>query len=113
MRAARGDEEPKPPAPVGELPAYLAACAQVAVNRADWDKAIDYTDLVVEGGVRSAEVLMLRCEALRGKMYVEDDLDPSEQLERLATGVLANQQDTLEILGKIDEINGLLIDLVS
>ena len=35
------------------------------------------------------------------------------KLERLATGVLANQQDTLEILGKIDEINGLLIDLVS
>lgn len=35
------------------------------------------------------------------------------KLERLATGVLSNQQEALEILGRIDEINGLLIDLVS
>lgn len=35
-----------------------------------------------------------------------------QKLERLATGVLSNQQNTLDILGKIDEINGLLIDLI-
>ena len=36
-----------------------------------------------------------------------------QKLERLASGVLQNQRDTLEILGKIDEINGLLVDLIS
>lgn len=36
-----------------------------------------------------------------------------KKLEQLASGVLSNQRDTLEILGKIDEINGLLVDLIS
>ena len=35
-----------------------------------------------------------------------------KKLDSLASGVLMNQHDTLDILGKIDEINGLLIDLV-
>jgi len=35
-----------------------------------------------------------------------------QKLERLASGVLMNQHDTFEILAKIDEINGLLIDLI-
>ncbi len=35
-----------------------------------------------------------------------------QKLERLASGVLMNQHDTLDILAKIDEINGLLVDLI-
>ena len=35
-----------------------------------------------------------------------------EQLERLGAGVLQSQQDQLEILRRVDEIYGLLIDLV-
>lgn len=35
------------------------------------------------------------------------------KLERLASGVLLNQHDTLEVLARIDEINGLLVDLIS
>lgn len=35
------------------------------------------------------------------------------KLDRLASGVLMNQHDALDILGKIDEINGLLVDLIS
>jgi hypothetical protein len=34
------------------------------------------------------------------------------KLERLASGVLMNQHETFEVLAKIDEINGLLIDLI-
>jgi len=34
------------------------------------------------------------------------------KLERLASGVMLNQHDTFDILAKIDEINGLLIDLI-
>jgi len=34
------------------------------------------------------------------------------KLERLASGVLMNQHGTFEVLAKIDEINGLLIDLI-
>ena len=35
-----------------------------------------------------------------------------QKLERLASGVLMNQHDTLDILARIDEINGLLINLI-
>ena len=35
-----------------------------------------------------------------------------DKLEKLAASVLINQRDTLDVLGRIDEINGLLVDLV-
>ncbi len=35
-----------------------------------------------------------------------------EKLERLAAGVLQNQSDKLFILAKIEEINGLIVDLL-
>ena len=34
------------------------------------------------------------------------------KLERLAAGVLTEQKEQLEILRKVDEINGLLVDLL-
>ena len=36
-----------------------------------------------------------------------------EKLERLAAGILSNQKDKLAILVSIEEINGLLVDLLS
>ena len=36
-----------------------------------------------------------------------------EKLDRLVSEVLMSQRETLNILGKIDEINGLLVDLTS
>lgn len=36
-----------------------------------------------------------------------------EKLEKLGNGVMKNQQEQLELLGKVEEINGLLIDLMS
>jgi len=36
-----------------------------------------------------------------------------EKLERLAAGILQNQRGQLDLLKSIDEINGLLVDLVS
>ena len=35
-----------------------------------------------------------------------------EKLERLAAQILQNQKDQLDILQRVDEINGLLVDLV-
>lgn len=35
-----------------------------------------------------------------------------EKLERLAAGILQNQRSRLDLLSSIDEINGLLVDLV-
>ena len=35
-----------------------------------------------------------------------------QKLERLASGVLMNQHDVLDILARIDEINGLLVNLI-
>jgi uncharacterized protein YaaR (DUF327 family) len=34
-----------------------------------------------------------------------------EKLERLAAGMVSNQRNQLELLAKIDEINGLIVDL--
>lgn len=36
-----------------------------------------------------------------------------QKLEQLAAGILSNQRGQLELLGKIEEINGLLVDLMS
>lgn len=36
-----------------------------------------------------------------------------EKLDRLAAGILMNQKATLDILARVDEINGLLVDLLS
>ena len=36
-----------------------------------------------------------------------------QKLEQLAAGILSNQKDQLGLLGKIEEINGLLVDLLS
>jgi len=36
-----------------------------------------------------------------------------QKLEQLAAGILSNQKDQLGLLGKIEEINGLLVDLMS
>jgi uncharacterized protein YaaR (DUF327 family) len=36
-----------------------------------------------------------------------------QKLDRLVSGVLMSQRDTMDILGRIDEINGLLVDLTS
>ena len=36
-----------------------------------------------------------------------------QKLEQLAAGILSNQKDQLSQLGKIEEINGLLVDLMS
>jgi uncharacterized protein YaaR (DUF327 family) len=36
-----------------------------------------------------------------------------EKLDRLAAEVLTNQRDKLSLLAKIDEINGMLVDLLS
>lgn len=36
-----------------------------------------------------------------------------QKLEQLAAGILSNQRDQLALLGKIEEINGLLVDLMS
>jgi len=36
-----------------------------------------------------------------------------QKLEQLAAGILSNQKDQLSLLGKIEEINGLLVDLMS
>ena len=36
-----------------------------------------------------------------------------QKLEQLAAGILSNQRAQLDLLGRIEEINGLLVDLMS
>ncbi|HOX49259.1 MAG TPA: YaaR family protein [Spirochaetia bacterium] len=46
----------------------------------------------------------------RKKFYLVAVID--ESLERLAAEILRNQRDKLEILRRVDEINGMLVDLL-
>lgn len=36
----------------------------------------------------------------------------NEKLDKLAAGILQNQFDQLEVLARVDEVNGLLVDLI-
>jgi len=47
----------------------------------------------------------------RKKFFQIEIID--KKLEKLATEVLINQRDQIAFLAKIDEINGLLIDLIT
>jgi len=47
----------------------------------------------------------------RKKFYQVQIID--QKLEQLAAGILSNQKNQLGLLGKIEEINGLLVDLLS
>jgi uncharacterized protein YaaR (DUF327 family) len=61
---------------------------------------------------------MLTKKRRRPSIKWEDDYFHSvkvvdEKLDRLAAEVLSNHADKLAMLAKIDEINGLLVDLIS
>jgi hypothetical protein len=49
---------------------------------------------------------------LKRKKYTQVQVI-DQKLEQMAAGILSNQKSQLDLLGKIDEINGLLVDLVS
>ncbi len=49
---------------------------------------------------------------LKRKKYTQVQII-DQKLEQLAAGILSNQKDQLGLLGKIEEINGLLVDLMS
>jgi uncharacterized protein YaaR (DUF327 family) len=51
-------------------------------------------------------------EAREGKLFYNIQV-VDEKLEQLAAGVLAGHIDQLELLSRLDEITGLLVDLVS
>jgi len=50
-------------------------------------------------------------DILRQKKFTQIRI-VDEKLERLAAGVMAAQKDQLEILRRVDEINGALVDLL-
>ncbi len=49
---------------------------------------------------------------LKRKKFIQVQII-DQKLEQLAAGILSNQRDQLGLLGKIEEINGLLVDLMS
>lgn len=49
---------------------------------------------------------------IRQKQYTQIQII-NQKLEKLAAGIMANQKDQLLILAKLEEINGLLVDLIS
>lgn len=61
-------------------------------------------NLLVEENISGSNILKRKRFTL---VKVIDD-----KLDKLAAGVLQNQRDQLEILRKVDEIHGLLIDLI-
>lgn len=49
---------------------------------------------------------------LKRKKFIQVQII-DQKLEQLAAGILSNQRDQLGLLAKIEEINGLLVDLMS
>ena len=77
----------------------------------DYRKAVGaFIHVVVERGLTIEENSSGHNILNRKKFALIKVID--ERLERLASGVLQTQKDQLDILARIDEINGLLVDLV-
>lgn len=77
-----------------------------------YKKAVrDFMHRVVEGSFSLEEKTSGGSILKRKKYYRIAVID--EALERLAAEILRNQRDKLEILRRVDEINGLLVDLLS
>jgi uncharacterized protein YaaR (DUF327 family) len=49
---------------------------------------------------------------LKRKKYTQVQVI-DQKLEQMAAGIISNQKSQLDLLGRIDEINGLLVDLIS
>jgi hypothetical protein len=65
---------------------------------------------VVERGLIVEENVSGRNVLNRKKFALIKVID--EKLERLALGILQTQKDQFDILARVDEINGLLVDLL-
>lgn len=70
-----------------------------------------FVNFVVKNSYDVTESTSGRTVAKRKKFVQIQIID--QKLEHLAAGILANQRDQLKILAKIEEINGLLVDLMS
>jgi uncharacterized protein YaaR (DUF327 family) len=77
-----------------------------------YKKAVrDFMHRVVEGSYDLEEKSSGGSILKRKKFYRIAVID--EALERLAAEILRNQRDKLEILRRVDEINGMLVDLLT
>jgi uncharacterized protein YaaR (DUF327 family) len=70
----------------------------------------NFLHYVVENGFTVEEQISGTNPLRRKKFTLVQVLD--KKLEQLAAGILAGQHDQLEILAKVDEIKGLLVDLM-
>jgi hypothetical protein len=77
----------------------------------DYRKAVSaFIHVVVERGLIVEENVSGRNVLNRKKFALIKVID--EKLERLALGILQTQKDQFDILARVDEINGLLVDLL-
>ncbi|HUI69970.1 MAG TPA: YaaR family protein [Spirochaetia bacterium] len=74
-------------------------------------KVKDFLKYVVENSVRVEETTSGTNILKRKRFTLIRVID--ERLDALATQVLSGQKDQLSILAQIDQINGMLVDLVS
>ncbi len=78
----------------------------------DYKKAVrDFVHYVVERSFSVEQKTSGRNILKRNAYFRVSVID--ESLEKLAAEILRNQRDNLEILRRVDEINGMLVDLLS
>lgn len=78
----------------------------------DYKKAVrDFVHFVVERSFAVEQKTSGRNILKRNAYFRVSVIDAS--LEKLAAEILRNQRDNLEILRRVDEINGMLVDLLS
>ena len=88
---------------IRENPTYAMISSYRAAVRA-------FLKYVVDGAL-SVESKQSTPNVLRQKKFTLVKII-DQKLDRLASGVLMNQRETFDILARIDEINGMLIDLI-
>jgi tetratricopeptide (TPR) repeat protein len=87
---------PQPPPSVAESAEYRTMIAVLAMETADWGEALRITADLFADGVRSADVLFVRANALMSMVRTpagSDDLERCQDAERLSSELIAAVDD--------------------
>jgi tetratricopeptide (TPR) repeat protein len=95
VNAATGVDLREPPGSVASSSHYRTVLAEIATVRGDADRALELTGLILEGGERPPEVLVLRATALLelGRDATMADIRENAEVERIASEAIEELDD--------------------
>lgn len=97
LAVSRGVPLPTPPAAVAESTEFRTILAQLAMETAEWEEALQVTGELLADGVRTADVLFVRVNALMSLVRTPartEDVARARDAERLATELTETLEET-------------------